>query len=142
MKSYLASLLRHSLTSLAAVGGLLFSHGLLATGDVASVNAAGLQLRDAITVIGSALVARAALTLSAKIFPAGAGEIGATSGGASLLLIVTAAGLMGALPSCTSAQLTKTLQMPITACFTTDQATTCYRSKSGLSLTVEPDSGK
>lgn len=108
MKEQLASLIRHALTALAGLGGFLFSKGLIDQGDVTSVDGAGVSLASAIAVILAAVVARLLLTLSAKIFRSGSGELddgeGGTGTGNTLLLLLcgTAAVLMGGLSSCSA----------------------------------------
>lgn len=143
MKNTLSSLIRHSLTALAGVGGLLLSHGLLASGDLAQVNAAGGQLQDALTVIGSAVGLRLAIMITGKIFPATAAKLSGAAGGLVPLWIgLTTAAFMGALPSCSPAELAAARAIPIKTCVVTDYGTACYSSKSGLAVSVDATSGK
>jgi len=143
MKDYLASLLRHALTALAGLGGLMLSHNLITDSDVSQVDAAGSSLACAITVIGTAVIGRVLLTLGGKIFTGGAGETSGTSGGALLFALMgTAAGVMGCLPSCSPVTWAALKTIPLKSCVVTDYGSACYSSKSGLSVEVDAESGK
>ena len=138
-----ASLARHFLTTLAGLGGFLFAHGLIPAEAVGQANAAGSALVEPLAVIAG-LMAAAAVRLGifflGKIFPASAAKLGAQVGMPGLLLWwMTAAAVMGSLPSCSSARLAA---VPIRSCVETDYGTVCYSSKSGIAVTVDATSGK
>jgi hypothetical protein len=102
MKDYLASLFRHSFTALAGLGGFLAAHSWIDAGDASSVNAAGVSLGAALSVILTAIAGRLLISLLGKIFAGNIGN-GAGSGGGPLLWVgFMAAGLGLALPSCTT----------------------------------------
>ena len=117
MNAYIASHIRHLLTCLATLGVLLASHKLVDPSAVATVNQAGGSLVEPLTVIGTALIVvglRLLITLLGKLFPAWAATLSGITGGSSggvnlLLMLVTAAAFMGALPSCTTTVTTNTL---------------------------------
>lgn len=67
MNTYIASLLRHALTALAGLGGLLLSKGLIASADAPAVDAAGASIGSALVVIGTAVLGRLVLTLLGKV---------------------------------------------------------------------------
>lgn len=146
MQTYIASLLRHAFTALAGLGGLMLSHNLITQSDVSQVDAAGSSLACAITVVVTAVIGRVLLTLGGKMFTGGAGESSGTSGGALLLAIGTAAGIMGCLPSCSmsgaSAAWAALKSIPIHTTVVTDYGAASYSSKSGLSVEVDAYSGK
>lgn len=146
MKEQLASLLRHAFTALAGLGGFLFSKGLIDQGDVTAVDGAGVSLGNALVVILVAVIGRLLITLTAKFFRLGAGELendkSKPSGGTLLLIIGTTAALGGLLPSCSPAQLDAARAFPIRIGITTDQGTASYSSKSGLSAVIDARSGK
>lgn len=97
-------MIRHSLTALAGLGGLLVSRGLADPGDAAAIDQAGTALADSVSVILAAVIMRGILYALGKLkLPASAGAFGL----APLLgLVGTAAGL-ACLPSC-STTVTKT----------------------------------
>lgn len=103
-----AAFLRHFLTFLAGLGGLLATYSVIAPSDVDAVNAAGASLIDPLVVIGGAVAAgvtRLAMSWLHKQFLGPARLEKEASGGTSLLLVValgTMAGIMGSLPSCSS----------------------------------------
>lgn len=114
MKAQLASQVRHLLTFLAGIGGILLGWNLIAPEQVAEVNDAGAKLVEPLTVIIGAVavfLARAALAWFARIFRNGTGELengsngGGSAGGPLLLLLLgcTVAGSL--LPSCSAADL-------------------------------------
>jgi hypothetical protein len=98
MKNELASLLRHSLTALAGIGGLLAARGCIQMEDAPAVDAAGLSMVEGIVVVVMAIVARVLISVMGKI---GATKKVANSGGSlplvaltgALLSLVTAASL-------------------------------------------------
>lgn len=114
---HLATQFRHWVTSLAAIGTYLLSLGLLEPSQVEAANQAGQQmvdplvaLFDPLSAIISLLVAtlvRCAISWLGDHFPSFAERLGnkasgGMSGGASLLIICTAALSMAGLPSCSS----------------------------------------
>jgi hypothetical protein len=130
------SLLRHALTSLAALGGFLASHGVIAAGDVATVNAAGVSLGDAFSVILSAIVARVVIWLMALVF----GNSGPGLGGGAGALGLLAVGLMiaGSASSCSTAQLSEykavTSAVPVQVGASYNGLTAVYSSRNGISV--------
>jgi hypothetical protein len=104
----IATHVRHQLTFLAGLGGILLGWNLIAPEEVAAVNEAGAKLIDPLMIIAGAVAAfvgRMAISWVTGIFRRGAGEDGDTdskpSGGMSALLLMTcAAGVLGGLPSC------------------------------------------
>ena len=56
MKTYIASLLRHALTSLDGLGGFLLAHNLVDQVDVAGVNAAGVSIGAALGTVLAAVI--------------------------------------------------------------------------------------
>ena len=144
MKTYIASLLRHSFTSLAGLGGFLVSYNLLDQGDVAGVDAAGVSLGTAVATILTAVAGRLLLTLTGKMFSASAGDSSGTSGGALLMLFVlgTLAGIMGCLPACSTAQLAAAKSIPVHTTLYTDYGTASYDSRIGLAFEVDAKSEK
>lgn len=77
------------------------------------------------------------ITIFADGTDASANQSGTTSGGALLLAItVTAAGIMGCLPSCTAANWAAIKSIPIKAGFTSPYGTANYSSKTGLDVAV------
>lgn len=102
MKTYLASILRHAFTALAGLGGFLFANGLIEAGDVSQVNAAGGSMGAALAVISTAIAGRFLITLLGKVFSGGTGESVGTSTGTLPIVCITAAGILGCLPSCST----------------------------------------
>lgn len=143
----IASLTRHFLTYLAGLGGFLFAHGVIPEGAVAQANEAGAALVDPLAVI-CGLLAAAAVRLGifclGKIFPAIAEKLATPSGGMVPLAIgmMTAAALMGALPSCSAAQLAEARSIPLRTCVLTEHGRICYSSRSGIEADVDLSSGK
>jgi hypothetical protein len=142
----IASLTRHFLTTLAGLGGFLFANGLIPAEAVAQANEAGAALVDPLTVIAGLLAAgglRLAIFCLGKIFPAVAEKLSGASGGMPLLMVgLTTAAFMGALPSCSAAQLAAARAVPVRSCVETDYGTVCYSSKSGVAVTVDATSRK
>jgi hypothetical protein len=106
----LTSQLRHLLTGLAAIGTLLLSWSIIAPDDVAAINKAGGDLVEPLVIFLSLVagaVTRWAIGLVMARFSGNKEEketiSDAAASGGSLplaLLLGTAAGIMGCLPSC------------------------------------------
>ena len=96
--SYIPTLLRHLTTSLATIGTLLLTKGLIAAPDVATVNAGGTTLGLALVAIATPMLSRVVITLLGKLkLPA------ANASGIALMgMVGTAAALVTALPSCST----------------------------------------
>lgn len=143
----LLSHLRHYLTFLAGIGGMLLTQSLITPEEVSQANAAGAQLIEPLMVIlglVAAGVARLALSGASKFFE----SVGSKVSGI-LAPVVTIGGLaMGAgfigfsLPSCTALDLATLRQVPTKFCLTSDRGAVCYSSKSGLSAEVDATSSK
>lgn len=161
MNNYIASHLRHFITAIAAIGSYLLLHKLVSPSQADAINQAGTQLIEPLTTLGSLLavaVIRLAITGLGKSFPAladkislfvpgGSGTNGGAGSGLSLVILgLTAAGLMGCLPSCSTAQLAeaKAIQdaVPVHISTTTHGVTASYDSRNGLAVIVDPHSGK
>ena len=143
MKIMIASLLRHAFTALAGLGGLLFSRGLIEAGDVAQVDASGVSLGAALSVIITAIAGRLLLTLLGKAITGGTGEAGhAGKRMASLALFCSVLALSGCLTSCASLPWVALQSIPLHAGISTDYGRACYSSKSGLTVEVDATSGK
>jgi len=127
-----SSYLRHILTFLAGLGGLLVSWNLIAPEEVAAVNAAGAELIAPLAVILGAVaacVARLVIALAGKFFRNGFGENSGGPGGLPLWVVgCMAAALMG-MPSCTSLS-----QVPIRIGIQSPDAAFSFSSKSGLTM--------
>ena len=126
----LPTLLRHALTFLAGLGGLLLSYQLILQSEVTAANEAGTALIEPLTVLGGLLfagLARVGITLLGKFFPVMNRESGGTSGGMSLLVLgglcMAAA---GGLSSCSSAK------MPLRLSVTGPHGSASYSPKGGL----------
>jgi hypothetical protein len=138
----IATLIRHTLTFLAGLGGMLVTYSVIAPSEVDAVNAAGSSLIEPLTVIGGAIaagIARLAIGWLRKRFlgPARPGK--ETSGGASLLMLAalgTMAGIMGFLPSCSSGDL-NSRGWPVTLRIVGPDGTVSYSPKSGLEVEAE-----
>ena len=107
MKEHIQTILRHSLTALAGLGGLLARRELIHDDDVVAVDAAGAGMVDVLVVIVSAIIARIALKLlSALKGRKIVSEAGGSGGGIAraLVAMVAASCLLmtvgGALTSC------------------------------------------
>lgn len=138
----LASQIRHYLTFLAGLGGLLLSWHLIAPDQVEAVNQAGKDLIDPLTLIAGALaagIARLAIGYITSFFSRGTGDVGKADKLPLWLLagIVSTAAALGGLPSCAAIK-----DVPVRACLLTDQGTVCYSTKSGLSADVDARSAK
>ncbi len=149
----LYSYLRHALTFLAGIGGLLLSYQLIAPGDVATANEAGAALIEPLTTLGGLIAAGLARLIIArvgKLFPGlsesatvdpGRGNNSGGLGGPLLLVTCATAGLMGfSLPSCSPAQIEAAQAVPIRIKFNTPGGDIGYTSKGGL--TVDYQTGK
>lgn len=154
MNAIIATIIRHSLTFLAGIGGILATCKLIASTDVAAANAAGASLVEPVTLIGgmvAACIIRLAMTWLSLQFPWLAPLLGFAadaSGPATgpkntppflLLGLCAAAGCMGCLPSCSSYDPDS---IPIKGCVLTDYGKVCYDSNSGVEITVDAESGK
>lgn len=96
--SYIPTLLRHLTTSLATIGTLLLTKGLITAPDAVAVNAGGVTLGMALVAIATPLLSRLVITLLGKLkFPTAK-----ASGIALLGMVGTAAALATALPSCST----------------------------------------
>jgi hypothetical protein len=129
--------IRHQLTFLAGLGGILLGWNLIAPEEVAAVNEAGAKLIDPLMIIAGAVAAfvgRLAISWVTGVFRRGAGENGETdksgpSGGMSALLLMTcAAGVLGGLPSCSTAE------WPLSVGIEGDGYSANYSSKGGLAI--------
>lgn len=142
--AYLPTLLRHCFTSLATIGTLLLTKGLITPSDVSAVNAGGSALGVALVAILTPILCRLVLTLLGKLNLGGL--IATTDKASSWVLwicIGTAAGLGGLLlPSCSPAQMAAAQSIPIKTTLHTNYGTVAYSSKSGLSVDVDATSGK
>jgi hypothetical protein len=138
MKESLHTAIRHALTALAGLGAFLASKGLLDSADAPAVDAAGLQVSDALTVILGAMIMRLLIFLMGKI----KGLSGDKAGMALFWFAGTAVGCM-TLPSCSPANMEAMRSVPIKACYI-DKAgnSVCYSSKGGISVEVDQRSGK
>jgi len=143
----LLSHLRHYLTFLAGIGGMLLAHSLITPDQVSQANAAGAQLIEPVMVIlglVAAGVARLVISGVTKIFE----SIG-SNGSGIWTPVMTIGGLaMGAgfigfsLPSCTSQDLAAVRSVPAKFCVVHDQGKICYSNQNGLSAEVDATSGK
>ena len=107
MNTLIASAVRHALTALAGLGGLLASKSLIDATDTAAVNAAGTTLADALAVIAAALAARLVIYLTGKLKLSSTAGLFAISP-AMLGMVATAAAVGTLLPSCASVTTTTT----------------------------------
>ena len=144
MKTYLASLLRHACTALAGLGGFLAMNNLITPADAPAVDAAGVSLGGALTVVLTALAARAFITLMGKLNLGTSADNGTGSGMSPVWIgLIALAGFIGlALPACSPAQQAAFSSIPIKSCVITDYGTVCYSSKDGIEATVDATSGK
>lgn len=135
MKNSILSILRHSLTGLAGLGGFLASKGLADAGDAASLDAAGVSLADALAVIAAAVLARMALWAMGKVFSSD------TSAGVAGWIGL--AGFLGfSLPACSPQQMDALKQTPVKVCYIDKSgAQVCYSNKDGLTATVDKREG-
>jgi hypothetical protein len=137
--------LRHFLTFLAGIGGLLAAAAVIAPADAAAVDAAGGALIEPLTIIGGAVAAGLArlvmgrLGLARDDFPKADDD--ARNQGGHLPGWLVAAGLVGVmgfpLPACSGGS-----GMPIRASYSQDGVMVGYSSKSGISVTVERGGNK
>jgi hypothetical protein len=138
----IATHVRHQLTFLAGLGGLLLGWRLIGPDDVAAVNEAGSKLIDPLVIIVGAVGAflgRLAISWVSDIFRRGAGMLekeesgesgGASGGGSALLLLACTAGLLGGVPSCSMGEY------PITGSVTWRDEST--GAKAGLTFHSPP----
>ena len=144
-----ASVIRHLLTYLAGLGGLLLSWHLIAADQVEEVNKAASELMAPAAVILGAVavtVGRILIAWVQTLFRRGAGETGNGIGsGAGMLLVWvgTTVGLCLGLPSCSADSREALKNVPIRACYLGPNGERiCYSSKSGIELSVDRNSGK
>lgn len=98
----IASQIRHFLTFLCGIGGMLLSAHLITPDQVDSANQAGASLVEPLSVLCGMLVAgitRLAIGYASSLFAKGKNGGGAV---APLIALSTAAALMGGLPSCST----------------------------------------
>lgn len=143
----LLSQVRHYVTFLAGIGGMLLAQTLITPDQVSQANAAGAQLVEPVMVIVglvAAGVTRLIMALFAKVFESiGSKSAGIWTPALTVGWLLMGAGLMGfSLPSCTAADVAAVRAVPARFCLTGDQGTVCYSSKSGLSAEVDATSGK
>lgn len=91
MKTQLASIIRHALSGLGALGGLLANRAWIDPADAASLDAAGVQVSDGVAIICAAILSRMILTLLGKM---GAKPGGKPTDKASLIIGVLALSAM------------------------------------------------
>lgn len=135
--------LRHYITFLAGIGGLLLSWHLIAPEDVAKANDAGVALIEPLTVLAGLIgagVTRLAITWVGKMFSHGTGESSQGSSGGMLpcvLGLAAAGSLIVSLSSCSPAQLAAVRAIPIKACYIAPDGThVCYSSRDGVEVDV------
>jgi len=141
--SYIPTLLRHLVTSLATVGTLLLTRGLITPSDVAAVNSGGSALGAALVIILTPVLSRLAIVGLGKI-PLGGLSAASdkVTGWLLWLCIGTAAGLGGfSLPSCSPAQQAEFKSLPVTGTLKTAYGTVSYDAN-GVHVTVDATSGK
>lgn len=137
MKTYIESLLRHALTALAGLGGFLASHNLIDAADRGAVDAAGGTVASGLVVIISAILCRMFISVVAKYFRTGSGELehqgdGPTRVGLLFAFACAAAASGVVLPSCSGVA-------PVPAVSVAGPGyTAIYSSKSGLFVTADP----
>ncbi len=136
------TLLRHLATSLATVGTLLLTKGLITPSDVAGVNAGASSLGAALVVVATPVISRLVILALGKL-PLGGLAAATDKVTAWLLCIGTAAGFIGlALPSCSPAQITAAESIPIHASAKLDHGSVGYDSATGITVRVDATSGK
>lgn len=147
MQTSIAAFLRHFITFLAGLGGLLVTYGLVTPTDAAAVDSAGESLIEPLTIVGGAIAAGLSRLLMGWLGFSGdnnfpdddepTGKNGYTGG--RLPGWVLLAGMVGAFgfspPSCSPPGT-----VPIHASYHKDGLTVGYDSKGGLS--VDQESGK
>lgn len=143
----LRSHLRHYLTFLAGIGGMLLSQNVITPEEVSQANAAGAQLIEPVMVIlglVAAGVARLALSAASKFFESiRSKRFWELPPVAMIGGLAMGAGFIGfSLPSCTAPDLAALRQVPTKFCLTSDRGAVCYSSKSGLSAEVDATSSK
>ena len=106
--SYLSKFLSAISMPLSGAGIYLSGKGVVDLSDAAAVDAAGTSIATGLMVIASAIISRLlGKWLTEK--PSASGGTGGTSGWALLLTCATAAGFVGALPSCATTVTRTTL---------------------------------
>jgi len=141
--SYIPSLLRHVVTSLATVGTLLLTKGLIAPDAVQAVNAGGVSLGVALVAIATPVLSRLVLTGLGKLSPGCVETAGPTAPVWALCMGLGAAAGFGLfLPSCSPAQITAALAIPIHGILRTEHSTIGYDSQTGVAVEVDATSDK
>lgn len=134
------TLIRHAVTSLAGIGTYLAALGAIEPGSAEAANALGAELAEPLAGLLSlvAVVAvRLAMAWLSKFIPNLAEKAnGGMSGGAWLLVMGVTAGLVGALPSCSPAQVTAFRGVPIRIGIEGRDAAASYSSKGGLVISA------
>ena len=145
----ISTLIRHALTFLAGLGGLLLASRLISPGDVPAANDAGRALIEPLTLLGGLLAAgasRLVLAWAGNLFRIGAGEpSGGASGGMLLLVVgglVIGTAAVGLLPSCSANQRAAARAVPVKVCYITAKGPVCYSSSEGLSAEIDTRSHK
>ena len=139
----IASILRHWFTLAATLlTGWLIASLALTPDQQTELTKAFSDLVGPLVIIGTLVVTavwRIALAWFGKVLRTGSGELenGGPSGGAGLLLMITAVALGGALPSCQSLS-----GMPIKATFQLEEGALSYSSKVGLEMEYRPGYGQ
>ena len=146
MNAYLRSLFVNLLTTLAGLGGLLASHGVIDAASAPVANAAAAQLVTPLGILLSLIatgLTHALVAWIGKRFP-GLGKA-MESGGFSVLLIGGLLLTVVGLPSCSSSQLAEyqmiTGAVPVTIGAEYNGLQAVYSSKTGVSLIYDA-SGK
>ncbi len=139
MKDMLLSILRHSMTGLAGLGGFLVSKNLADAGDAPALDAAGATLADTLAVVLAVVLARLVIFLVGKL-----GGSSSSAGAAGTVLVIGLAGVLGfLLPACSPAQLDAVKQTPVKVCYVDEDGNqVCYSTKDGVSATVDRRSRK
>lgn len=153
MNQSFAAFIRHFLTFLTGVGGLLATAGVLTATDAAAVDGAGASLIAPLSVIGGAIAAGVTRLLLAwlglaglakEILPNDEHDETVEQSGRRLMGWLLLAGLVGSvgfsLPACSP---TGSAEMPpIHATYKKDGLAVGYSSKGGLVIVVDEASGK
>lgn len=135
----IASILRHWFTLLAT---LLTGWLVLPAEQQAELTKALGDLVGPLVIVLTLVITavwRIALAWIGKVLRTGSGELenGGPSGGAGLLLMITAVALGGALPSCQALS-----GLPIKATFQLEEGALSYSSKGGLEMEYRPGYGQ
>ena len=142
--AYIPTLLRHVTTSLATVGTLLLTKGLITPTDVSAVNTGGSSLAVGLVAIATPILCRLAIVVLGKLNLSGSSA--ATDKVAGWLLCVgfgTAAGFFGlALSSCSPAQLAAAEAIPVHSTVTLKNGSIGYDSSTGITVKVDTSGDK